>query len=325
MCVAVGSNGEHGVVVRVVNGAAQPAIVAPGTTGLVSVACPKPDLCFAGGSAVPPEGAQTGDGAIVSVTANDVGAQQAVGGASNVPDLTCPDANDCVGVGEGVGGNANGIFEVNGGQVGPFQPVSEIDNATAGINRVSCAAPGYCVGITVDAALAITDGRIGPWTRIRNDPFMGPGLTDIDCWSTSNCIAAGGDFPEAYQIEGDARAGRPLQFDGLNNAPTAACSPSGTCYAAGSKRGDTARGALATFSASDLRFPGPIKFPGGCAVPRVTGLTIRAARKRLRRARCRVGHIRHVVATGFHRRVIEQDPARGRYPRGKKVGLVVGR
>jgi beta-lactam-binding protein with PASTA domain len=60
-------------------------------------------------------------------------------------------------------------------------------------------------------------------------------------------------------------------------------------------------------------------------VPKVVGLRLATARKRIRRARCSVGRVRRVRSTRRNR-VLAQFPRAGtRGPRGTRVRLVVGR
>jgi len=64
-----------------------------------------------------------------------------------------------------------------------------------------------------------------------------------------------------------------------------------------------------------------------CTVPRMIGLSVRAAERRLRLADCRVGGVRFRTSTLLsERHVVEQNPARGRTkPAGARVVLVVGK
>ena len=66
----------------------------------------------------------------------------------------------------------------------------------------------------------------------------------------------------------------------------------------------------------------------GCVVPRVVGLRLAAARKRITRANCRVGKVRrtHVRSKRQVGRVIAQSPRGGtRHRAGTRVNLAVGR
>lgn len=68
--------------------------------------------------------------------------------------------------------------------------------------------------------------------------------------------------------------------------------------------------------------------PPRCVVPRVVGLRLAAARKKIARAKCRVGKVRraHVRSARRAGRVIAQSPRAGtRHNAGTKVNLVVGR
>jgi Tol biopolymer transport system component len=69
----------------------------------------------------------------------------------------------------------------------------------------------------------------------------------------------------------------------------------------------------------------PAPSTGSCRVPKVVGLRLATARKRIRRARCSVGRVRRVRSTRRNR-VLAQFPRAGtRGPRGTRVRLVVGR
>ena len=62
-----------------------------------------------------------------------------------------------------------------------------------------------------------------------------------------------------------------------------------------------------------------------CNVPRVIGLRLATARKRIGRAHCRVGRVRRARSRRVGR-VLSQSPKAGSVrPRGTKVKLVVGR
>jgi len=65
--------------------------------------------------------------------------------------------------------------------------------------------------------------------------------------------------------------------------------------------------------------------PVRCMVPRVIGLRLATARKRIGRANCRVGRVRRARSRRVGR-VLSQSPrARSVHPRGTRVNLVVGR
>ena len=66
--------------------------------------------------------------------------------------------------------------------------------------------------------------------------------------------------------------------------------------------------------------------PARCVVPRVIGLRLATARKRITRANCRVGRVRRVRSQRRAGRVISQNPRAGtRRAAGARVNLVVGR
>ena len=66
--------------------------------------------------------------------------------------------------------------------------------------------------------------------------------------------------------------------------------------------------------------------PARCVVPRVIGLRLATARKRITRANCRVGRVRRVRSQRPAGRVISQSPRGGtRRAAGARVNLVVGR
>jgi Tol biopolymer transport system component len=66
--------------------------------------------------------------------------------------------------------------------------------------------------------------------------------------------------------------------------------------------------------------------PVQCVLPRVIGLRLAAARKRITRAKCRVGRVRRVRSKRRVGRVIAQSPRAGTHrAAGARVNLVVGR
>ena len=71
------------------------------------------------------------------------------------------------------------------------------------------------------------------------------------------------------------------------------------------------------------RPPPPVR---RCVVPRVVGLRLPAARRKIVRARCRVGRVRKVVSSARRRgRVVAQAPRPGRrYAVGRRISLKVG-
>ena len=93
-------------------------------------------------------------------------------------------------------------------------------------------------------------------------------------------------------------------------------------------------GSLPYFGPSDVGSPAPIPTaprtptPTACRVPRLHGLSLAAARGRLRRAHCRLGRVRTAhSARGRHGTlvVISQQPPAGRRPHNRKVNVVLGR
>jgi WD40-like Beta Propeller Repeat len=71
--------------------------------------------------------------------------------------------------------------------------------------------------------------------------------------------------------------------------------------------------------------PPPPPPPARCRVPRVIGLRLGAAKIRIRRGRCRVGHVRRAPSRRVGR-VLAQTPRPGVLrPRGTRVNLLVGR
>ena len=72
--------------------------------------------------------------------------------------------------------------------------------------------------------------------------------------------------------------------------------------------------------------PEPTATSAVCLVPRVRGLALPAARRRIARARCRVGGIRRKLSPLTAGRVVAQSPAPGRRLRaGSRIRLVVSR
>ncbi len=72
--------------------------------------------------------------------------------------------------------------------------------------------------------------------------------------------------------------------------------------------------------------PPPPPPPAQCVVPRVIGLRLATARKRITRAHCRVGRVRRARSPRRVGRVLSQSPRAGvRRAAGTRVNLVVGR
>ena len=74
--------------------------------------------------------------------------------------------------------------------------------------------------------------------------------------------------------------------------------------------------------------PTPTPTVAACTVPRLHGLSLAAARRRLRRAHCSLGRVRTVRSAGNDRRalvVISQEPGAGRRPHNRKVNIMLGR
>jgi hypothetical protein len=72
--------------------------------------------------------------------------------------------------------------------------------------------------------------------------------------------------------------------------------------------------------------PTPTPRAAACTVPRLHGLSLAAARSRLRRAHCSLGAVRS-ASPGKMRRglvIVSQQPAAGRRPRNGKVNIVLG-
>ncbi|MEA2496574.1 MAG: hypothetical protein QOJ29_4485 [Thermoleophilaceae bacterium] len=318
-CFAVGTNGAEGVLVPVINGSAQPLIIVGTVTSLQAIGCASATRCFAGGQSKE-DGSDDPVGAIVPVSDTQPGVAQVVPDTSSIVDMSCPSASSCTAVGEAPSGAPNGIVQINSGSVGAFKPLPETANGAAGIDAIACAAVERCVGVTADAALTLIDGKPGDWTKI-SDTSVG----DIACPTTSTCIGvADGDFPTMIPIAGDGRSSAPRNVPGMAGTSAIDCDSSTHCYAVGTN-GNGGGGGIAPIAVPDLTFPAPLKFPDGCVVPRVVGLSVPAAKKKLAKANCRAGKIRFVVSKRFRKRVIQQRPSKGRLRRNAKVGLTVGR
>jgi beta-lactam-binding protein with PASTA domain len=62
-----------------------------------------------------------------------------------------------------------------------------------------------------------------------------------------------------------------------------------------------------------------------CVVPKVVGMNLAKAKRRIRRARCSVGRVKRAKSKRVHR-VLRQSPRpRTRLGRGARINLVVGR
>jgi beta-lactam-binding protein with PASTA domain len=62
-----------------------------------------------------------------------------------------------------------------------------------------------------------------------------------------------------------------------------------------------------------------------CVVPRVIGLKLRTAKRRIKKAHCTVGRVRRARSKRVGRVVAQSPKPRTKLKRGAKVRLVVGR
>jgi hypothetical protein len=93
----------------------------------------------------------------------------------------------------------------------------------------------------------------------------------------------------------------------------------------------TSLGADHTFKTSGLKTGGPPVNPGPgvkkirCKVPRLIGLKLRTAKKRLKKAHCKLGQVtRKKAKHRRHGRIFRQSPRAGvKKSRGTKVAVVV--
>ena len=110
--------------------------------------------------------------------------------------------------------------------------------------------------------------------------------------------------------------------------PRVVVSPAQTCRGVPSSRipnNSFGYGLVDALSAFEGRRPPPS--PRRCVVPRAVGLRLPAAKRKIVRARCRVGRVTKAVSSVRKRgRVVAQSPRAGRrFARGRKVNLKVGR
>lgn len=96
--------------------------------------------------------------------------------------------------------------------------------------------------------------------------------------------------------------------------------------AAGTSTGATHTLTTPTASSSGTPSKGRAR-KAGCRVPRVRGKTVKAAKRAIRRSRCKVGKIKRNRSKSVRRgRVVSQSPKAGtRRPKGAKVKMTVRR
>jgi hypothetical protein len=198
-CVAVGSSSSStggGVAVLVLDGAPTASVVVPGSNDLFGVACPTPGTCVAVGGA---DASASSVGVGVAVPLVVAGSTLAVGtsvdvsGTTALGALSCPDAADCVAVGETSAGAGAFVALTLGTGSQPSVSVGTLSSASGSFNLVGVA----CTNAST--CLAAGNGGAGsvfaPYTSATAgaaQPVSGTStLYAVACPTTTSCTAVG--------------------------------------------------------------------------------------------------------------------------------------
>ena len=285
-----------------------------------TISCPGANLCFAGGADTNPSDQQ--QGAVITISDGQVSSEQFVDGTVDVADLSCPSVSRCV----AVGSNANartGFFTFTDGRPGDFHPLATPDAKSTGITGVDCPTVDRCVAVGLNYAAAITGDTAGRWVQVN-------GISSLDefaCWAATQCAGTPTDQPDlvaidsTFQFQADVNLNTPMRAaDGV------ACPSATVCYVVGRSNDATTFGAIATVPTSDLA-PVPGAAPARCKVPRLKGLTVAKAKKKLAKAHCKLGKVtrKRVTKKKSKKHVLSQRPQKGSFAAGKKIAVTVGR
>jgi hypothetical protein len=208
-CEAVGeTNSGEGVVIRVVDGAPEPARTVAGTAALDGIACPTATRCEAVGRGPGPPDATT-PGVVVPIAGGRPGVARPVGGTAELLDVACAAASVCDAVGVGLPGLGFGpgvVVPITRAIPRAAEPVA----GTSALLGIACAGVTACEAVGQgpenpgfgSAGVVVPIGRTpGPVEPVPATPLqvgVGPPLleatplSDVACPRASSCDAVGG-------------------------------------------------------------------------------------------------------------------------------------
>jgi hypothetical protein len=218
-------------------------------------------------------------------------------------------------------GYQSGLFSAGWRQKGSY-PLVQAQVADLAANRVSCAPPtapadltAHVAGSEVDLAWCGSSSSIGvSGYRVYRDGVPIGSTTDVSFADGAQAAGAGSVYAvRAYDAAGGV--------SNLSRTATATTQPSTLSCPAPLSPHALRVAAFSSHAAMSKR-----RAAARCIVPNVRGRSLRKARHRLVRARCRVGRVRHVRLNRMRRGVLSQSPRPGTHLRpGGRVNLTFAR
>jgi hypothetical protein len=222
-CVAVGSSGEGGVGVQILDGDPGKAFYGSGGSGMVGVACTGVEACWAVGHTL------SGAGEVVPVVDGQFASKSASYLHVLPSGVACPTSSWCVVVG------ADFFLTISKDVVG--RPVSVPENLSA----VACSSRSSCIAVGNDDVVPIDDGAAGPAR-----PVPGAQLLGITCPSQTECLAVGVSANKGVVVPVNNRVpGRTEPVSSLSALSSIACAAATTCIASGANGTGTKGAAVA--------------------------------------------------------------------------------
>jgi hypothetical protein len=340
------------------------ATAAGGAAGLSSVSCSSAGNCSASGSYVGSsddiegllltETAGTwGTGVEAALPANAATAQPGV----YLSSISCASAGNCSAVGiynNDTGNDGVLLTETEGSWatgVKATLPASADPTDQVELSAVSCPAAGDCaaVGVCVDhlgnfQGLLLTQtasewsGGVEaalPANATATAPEQDVGLFSVSCASTGNCSAVGSYDVYSNRLGAYTQQGLLMtETAGTWGTGVEAALPSNATYGAGldsvsCPSAETHCGAVGTYGVSMVSqglLMGGAATPL-CLVPKVTGKTLRAAKRSIKASGCSLGKVKHAGSRTVRKgHVISQKPKPGAELKHRaKINVVVSR
>jgi hypothetical protein len=282
---------------------------------LVSVSCPSASFCVGvvGGDAF------TYNGSSWSAPSEiDSPAEEEFGLGS----ISCPSSSFCM-----AADYEGNVVTYNGSWSEP----KDIDGSQ-GIGSVSCPSSSFCMAVDWGGNALTYSG--GTWSSPANiDSNV---LSSVSCPSASFCAAVG-DSGDALTYNGSSWMKSTGVYGGSEGA-SVSCPTSTFCvateahgnafiYAEHEAPSGGSGGGAGGGGAPPPSVPtGLPEAPKPCVVPNLKGKTLKAAKKRARKADCAVGHVKLLAGvTKKNGRVVEQKPKGGKVKAaGAKITVTLG-
>jgi hypothetical protein len=216
-CVAVGSSGQGGVGVQILDGDPGKAFYGSGGSGMAGVACTGVEACWAVGHTL------SGAGEVVPVVDGQFDSDSATYLHVVPSGVSCPTSSWCVVVG------ADFYLTITNDAVG--RPVSVPESLSA----VACYSQSSCVAVGDADVVPIDNGTAGP---VRSVP--GAQLSGVTCPSQTQCLAVGSSANEGVVVPiANQVPGRAEPVSNLSALFSVACPTATTCLASGTNAAGT--------------------------------------------------------------------------------------